>query len=389
MPATNGSWNADADTYAFTAETSPPWLGGIPATDGGIVTLLTAHPPLTPAAAGSFDFLISVGISADLDLWLNPYYAFMHNITVDHPDAVVTLTDFYNGFEGPTGDLTILRGKAIQRSATGVWGTVTVASGAIWQVEGESYALGAVAIDGTLLVTAGNFMILGVATTPPVGETVLTGTVDCSAAGAWFDSANRHGLTGDGGTIKLSSTSRYQGLLNLTTCTWIVAAGAYANHDWAGANNYGGPTPNLDVIFDYTINHEWGTTGSLTDAVVRDITVTDGTITLTNLSCRVLTLAAAKTLTLAGVVQLSGNPVLNAGTLNLGHSAILASGRTIDGVSLAALTSSGAIIQGGASVVTINNMTGSVGTIFARRWTGTGNGTKVQTLAPHWLLGLR
>lgn len=224
------------------------------------------------------------------------------------------------------------------------------------------------------------------------------GTIDAGASSAYFainwpEEDTPTTLSGTG-TIILGASSNLFARPQMTTCIWTVTPGAsLVLGEWSGNWHLGGPAANLDVQFFDVLT---GASVTLTDAVVRDIIVPGGvgasaagSVTLTNVTCRVLTLAADRTLTLAGVVTLSGNPVLNAGTLNLGHSTILASGRTISGASLVALTSSGAIIQGGASVVTINNMTGSVGTIFARRWTGTGNGTKVQTLAPHWLLGLR
>ena len=90
-----------------------------------------------------------------------------------------------------------------------------------------------------------------------------------------------------------------------------------------------------------------------------------------------------------GVISLAGNQTLAYIACDFRNAIFCGSGRTLNGADAISLASANAIIQGGASVVTINNMTGSVGTIFARRWTGTGNGTAVKTLAPHWLLGMR
>ncbi|HUX01988.1 MAG TPA: hypothetical protein VMY35_13515 [Phycisphaerae bacterium] len=101
----------------------------------------------------------------------------------------------------------------------------------------------------------------------------------------------------------------------------------------------------------------------------------------------------ANILTFAGNLTLRGNATLAGITADFGSARIDTGAVTIAGTNATAISNTGAIITGRTGAVTLTDLDtnwGSGGHIFARRWIdGTGNGVRVKTLAPHWMLGAR
>jgi len=234
-------------------------------------------------------------------------------LTINHADAVISIGD--NPGNCPATTVT----AGTLNLTKGIDGAMTIGVAGIVNMNcpagpGQDDA---VANAGTIVVTG--------AVPIKFNYTVTnTGTINCSAAGASLDMNSALGdlslgLLGSGGTILLGSTSACTGVVNVTNCTWTVTLGATWTGDIAGAYSLGGGSANLDWTFNKA-----GATFTMADSIVRDLTVTDGTATLTGVTCRTLTLAAAKVLTLAGQIRLGLAPVFGAGsTLRLGSAAII------------------------------------------------------------------
>lgn len=171
--------------------------------------------------------------------------------------------------------------------ATGV--TVTLAA---W-LNGAS--IGNVTNAGTVMGAASSTTVFG-------GNITNTGTLDFSASGASLDVNGAAGITGDGGTIKLSATSAGTGILNVTNCTWAVAVGATWTADLGGTLSVG-TASNLAVNVNYA-----GTTTLGTSLAVRTFDVATGATVA----------GAGKTLTLgAGGMTWTTTGVINGQTLSL------------------------------------------------------------------------
>jgi hypothetical protein len=238
---------------------------------------------------------------------------------------------------------------------------VVVAAGHTLTLDDRDYTIAA---GKTLTVAAGSTL-----TMDSEYSFTLNGTLDCSAAGAKID-ANAP-LLGAGGVIKLGATSACTGQPGLTSCTWTVAPGATWTVDqWCDAT-MGGDAANLDMIFNLAAG-----VFSLSGAVVRDVTLTDGTLTLTNLTCRTLTLAAAKTLNLGGFVRLGASPVLGAGTLHLTNAAIIPTASiTFDAVALLACDhTTCCMFDNGAAVLIVKNLPAQTTPIQAYSCAATADG---------------
>lgn len=221
----------------------------------------------------------------------------------------------------------------------------------------------------------------------PTAHLPTTGTYHFSVAtgiwpsiGSWVNGAKVGNVTINHGSASPTCYSNITGNLVISagnlgvaatvTGTTTVAAGATLTSwtsTYTGAVTIAG---SLVVPSTYTATFTAGLTLS-------------GSLTLTGAA------ALAGPVALRGTVNLLSKWALAGQAVNLGTATILASGRTLNGATATSITSSGAIIQGGITVATINNMTAGTGRIWARRWTGTGNGTVVKTLAPHYALGMR
>ena len=90
-----------------------------------------------------------------------------------------------------------------------------------------------------------------------------------------------------------------------------------------------------------------------------------------------------------------GDDVTGAGlALGLGHTRIDTGAITITGTDATSISNDGVIVTGRAGAVTFTDMDTNWNAgdppVLARRWTdGTGNGVRVQTAAPHWMIGVR
>ena len=118
-----------------------------------------------------------------------------------------------------------------------------------------------------------------------------TGVLDLSAAGAILEMVGAQGavLQGDGGEVRLSSTSYCSGPVNVTNCTWTAAVGATWDVDSASTLNLGTTTANnlaVAVTADVTIGdsfrcYRFSGTGGVITGADKAITVGGGGLTRT------------------------------------------------------------------------------------------------------------
>jgi len=340
------TWNATTNTDF---ETDSNWGVGGHAHAGDTIVIANATAPTTTRpATGEFGFTIESALTvADLVAWLAG--ATVGNVTVNHDSAAVTCSaDIF-------GAVSVLKGKLSLGDNLDHDGTLDIATGALLEIHYGYNVIQAVTIAGTLRILYGDIEPGGMVCNDTIN---LTGMIDASSIGAVIEclAMGGVGITGAGGTIILGATSAGLGQINLTSCTWIITPGAkWTFGEWAaGTQSLGGNAANLDLVFNKA-----GATFTLADAVVRDVTLTDGTLTLTNLTCHVLTLAAGKTANLAGQIRLGAAPVFGAAAvLHLGGSVIIPTATFLfDAAALATCDHTSCCMFGnGAAVLTVDNL---------------------------------
>jgi len=354
------TWNATTNTDF---ETDSNWGAGGHAHAGDTIIIASATAPTTTRpAAGAFSFIVT----SDLVIIELGDYIDCEGGAATIGDVLVISAGADVSCDYPVGGaLVVTSGVYRHNNIGGIAGTLDVGPTGLLEFESQATVTLAATVAGTLVVPAATTITFA------AGLVLNGGTLGCVAAGSDVTVEGAAGITGTG-TVILNATSVCGGRINMTSCTWTVTAGARWVIGTAGAQSLGGSAANLDLEFNLAAN-----TFSLSDAIVRDVTVTDGTPTLTNLTCRTLTLAAAKTLNLGGFVRLGASPVFGAAAaVHLTNAAIIPTASiTFDAVALGACDhTTCCMFDNGAAVLIVKNLPAQTTPIQAYSCAATADG---------------